>query len=723
MQVDAQAREYLSLVAGWLDHARLFWHEDLRAPGLGYYGSGLPHWGIQAHGKFVGALAVLWGDGTDVPDEVPDYVLRGLDWFCRAHVSGEGTLADGRKWGHSWISALYIERLVSGVEAVWKKLPPELVEALARVIASEADHKLTHPIQGERDPTRGKSKGESNLWNGAVLVRASCMFPEHERAEEWRERGILFLVNSCSVPADATDDRLVDGKPLRERHVCANFHPHFLHEHHGFMHTSYTMFPLSNMGMLHYSAKHFGWELPQAAYHHFAETWATLKRLYVGAGRFAHPGGEDWARYAYGNVYFLPVCVFAQGVLKDAEAAAIEKEIFDNIRYEFERSGDGSFMSERLGECRRTSERIYTRLDSDTALCLALAARYRILEDGLPDANQARPPEPGGLFHEPDSRILWLNTSESFSSFSWRSHPGPALGTFGPRSRPHLLDWERNFVGELDVQDHALMTEAGAVRRGDLHPLPGGFAAVGEIAENRPVYSGAGGGPDDFAVLRDIAFFVLDEGRLAVLFSTARARYAVNVTAQRGLNLPVPNDVFQAGRLAVESSSGRMELEGACRRPGVFPLDSEWVTFDKALTVVGLWGARTLTILSPEKRHGFVESLYSHVLCWPHREELRRAEAGEMLEDIGVLLCVSDSRHGREAARECRVVRSGPLRAAWLVEPGCLLLANLSANEAEAPLEFKPEGLVPTLEAGVELDRETGRVKATPFGVAVLRRE
>ena len=104
--------------------------------------------------------------------------MAALRFSLASHVSGDFQCTDGTRWGHTWISALGIERMMHGVYHLMPYMTGEDKAALRRVLTSEA-HWLAH--DHERGSLRrvhaglwaadGKNVPESNLWNGAILWR------------------------------------------------------------------------------------------------------------------------------------------------------------------------------------------------------------------------------------------------------------------------------------------------------------------------------------------------------------------------------------------------------------------------------------------------------------------------------------------------------------------------------------------------------------------------
>ena len=138
----------LELLRDWALNSERHWYPIPGRPGQvrhghGCYGSGYNAWGVQTNQKYLAALATLAvrGEGVAGLDRqwALDRALAALRFSLASHVSGDGACTDGTQWGHTWISALGIERMMHGVYLLW----PHLTEAdradLHRMLVSECE--------------------------------------------------------------------------------------------------------------------------------------------------------------------------------------------------------------------------------------------------------------------------------------------------------------------------------------------------------------------------------------------------------------------------------------------------------------------------------------------------------------------------------------------------------------------------------------------------------
>src|SRR5690606_21732206 len=192
----------------WASFAERYQTTDPERTSQGWFGTGYNSWGVQTNQKYAAAMAALATAGSSGHNPVDvdrewawERAVAAYRFSFDSHVSGTGTCTDGTQWGHTWISALGIERMMYGLDLLRPELPADVLAGLERVLVSEADWLLTdHERGGHRgvfgDPwaASGKNAPESNIWNGALLWRTAALYPDHEHATAWRERACEFFV-------------------------------------------------------------------------------------------------------------------------------------------------------------------------------------------------------------------------------------------------------------------------------------------------------------------------------------------------------------------------------------------------------------------------------------------------------------------------------------------------------------------------------------------------
>jgi hypothetical protein len=75
-------------------------------------------------------------DTNDMSSYLLDHSLKLLRFSLESHIAGSFKYSDGKKWGNTWISALGIERMMHGVEAIEKHLNVNDKELLKNVLIS-----------------------------------------------------------------------------------------------------------------------------------------------------------------------------------------------------------------------------------------------------------------------------------------------------------------------------------------------------------------------------------------------------------------------------------------------------------------------------------------------------------------------------------------------------------------------------------------------------------
>jgi len=715
--IRASALEALAL---WSPYAERYWWDSPDRPGMGCFGTGYDSWGVQTNQKYVGACAVLATEPGAASDELLDRALRALRYSLATHKSGDCRRTDGTQWGRTWISGLGIERMMHGVEALDEHLTDDDRDGLRRVLTSEADAQLQAEVQAHRWQSTHMNKPESNLWNGAILARAAMMYPDHPDADAWREKADLFLLNAISVPADATDETLFDGRTLSEWHVGANFFPHYALDHHGYMNVGYMVICLSNVAMLHYAFRARGLEAPPALYLHAADLWGLVKRLIAPNGRLIRIGGDTRQRYCYCQDYLLPALVWAADYLADPHALSLAAGAVETIRHEQDYNVDGSFVGKRLGHIARENPYYYTRLESDKAVVLSMLAywieRYDIsappvdapFEDAV--AGGWEEPEHGAAFHRSPTRI---------ASWSWRSAERPQ-GLCLPPDRPDMAEWEECLAGKVDV--------AGASGRREvlwewIRSFSGGFLTMGRVNEGADVHLPEGWRRSNLVDHR-IAFAALPDDHTAVRLERATiGAMRVYLRGLEGVSLRIPNDIFNEMKRVYHTVQGAHTEAGIPDLDECVDLESRWVNVDGCIGVVGIYGAESWSLLCPTKRSGgYSGSIFSHRLAFPARRGLHDVLGPCAVLDTGcaIVASIDPESTGRLCDQGVRQLACAEADARAVLVTGqdgeqYLMAANFSSSVAGVSLE--PFGAIALTK--LDTDERIGLCEDAPVALHV----
>jgi len=631
----------------WPAFAERHWRDIPNAPGLGCFGTGFDGWGVQTNQKYLGACAALAADpdfdagacGMD-RERLFERALSALRYSLATHKSGSRPRTDGSQWGCTWISGLGIERMMHGIEALEPRLTERDREGLRRVLVSEAETQLRAEVVAGLWGDSGRNKPESNIWNGAILARAALMYPDHPHAGEWRRKADVFLLNGISVPADAADPALGD------RHVGANFFPHYALDHHAYLNVGYMVICLSNVAMLHYGFRARGTDAPASLYHHAADLWALVRRLVFANGRLLRIGGDTRQRYCYCQDYLLPALVWAADHLRDPHALMLAEGALDTIAVEQGHNGDGSFVGRRLGHIARTNPYYYTRLESDKAVVLSMTAqwvrRFGIrapapdvsFEESVRGGWEER--EHGAAFHRCPTRIV---------SWSWRAAERPQ-GLCLPPDGAHMAEWEENLAGRVAP---AGVSGRRRVLWQWVRSFDGGFLTMGRVNEGADVYLAEGYRASDLIDHR-IAFAALPDGHTAVRLERA-AIGGVRVYLRRveGVSLRIANDLFN-GMSRTYYHAGGEHVSAPPRGDDRVDFRSAWVNVEDRLGLVGVYGAPGWSLVrEAERSGGHAGSIFSDRLCYPARAEMHDVFGPADVLDTGCLIVASVDRAATEA--------------------------------------------------------------------------
>ncbi|HWL54077.1 MAG TPA: hypothetical protein VNQ90_16665 [Chthoniobacteraceae bacterium] len=666
-------RRAVALLEKWLRYAEGDWIALPGEPALGFYGTGFNGWGVQTQQKYLAAAAAVARFSCDEPLRAlaRERALAALRWNLAAHRSGSGSCSDGSRWGHTWISVLGIERMMFGVELLKTDFTDADHEALRRVLCSEAEW-LLHDyhrgaqkgIHGDVWGSSGKNDPESNLWNGAFLWRVASLYPEHPDAAAWRERAHLFMLNGVSVAADAGEERLVEGVPLRERHRGANFFPHYALDHHGYFNVGYMIICLSNAALLHFDLKKAGQPAPESLHHHQADLWKFARELVFEHGRLARIGGDTRVRYAYCQDFLLPALLYAADRLGDGAAWPKVEGLMELFEGEARYSGDGSFFARRLAPLRRANLHYHARLESDRACVLAMLLAYGDLLEA--PAAPVEPPPPFD-WAEPEYGAAFVRSPRRLASFAWRAQ-GLAQGMCLPPGGDHLAEWSYNLAGKVEFAHHPI----GAAKHPEpsrkldgyaVASFPGGFLTRGRLVEGADLFLLEGWKGSD-AAHHALVFAALPDERTVVGLQFCRTtpqRYTLLKTV-KGLHLNLPNDLYNGFQRRLETGAGPLTLEAPAPREERLDLGSRWACIEGELGVVGIAGAEELSIhREPLRRGGTFESLHVEEVCFPAEVEPRLVAPGTVVLDAAwAVLSGADATETAGVAAGAVAVETGP---------------------------------------------------------------
>lgn len=637
------ATGYIRCLGKWVKASERFLYTPPERPDLECYGTGYDNWGVQTNQKAFATFAVLAGR----PDSelmklglsheyMLEHSLKLLRFSLESHIAGSFKCTDGKKWGNTWISALGIERMMHGVEAIEGHLNANDRELLKNILISESEWLLNNYDIVASPIDNGKNKPESNLWNGALLHRTAMLYPDLPHAEEYKEKGIRFLINSNSVPSDESSDMIVDGKPVKDRFVGANFFETYALNHHGYLNVGYMVICLSNIAMLHFSYKRKNMKPPEALYQHAWDLWKLIKTCTFPDGRLLRIGGDTRARYCYCQDYAIPMWLFIKDHYGDTDCVEFEKQWFKTAASEMRSNKDGSFLYGRLSYLEKISPLYYTRLESDRAVTFSMAVQWKDLckrktANNVPVFEQ---------WHDEFHGACLVRSPKRIASWTWIGAITPLGGLCLPPDRSDMAEWYDNLLGRITgtgEKNFSLVTSHKE------QMFKGGFLTYGvsEVRSEVQLESK----PDETAAIQKSVFAALPDDTTVVGMHCAKTVNRTFFRNVKGLTLMMPNDIFNRKYRTYHTEGETLKLKGLSTKKEVLKTNSRWINIDDCLSVIGLYGADSMYISRPgERQIGLRHKpfaggmLYADEICYPCINQTRSYDAGQIIMDIAFLV-------------------------------------------------------------------------------------
>lgn len=660
-------------------------------PSLRYYNTGESgHWAVQSNQQVAGALAclaenpaILAAAGAEQSaDELRELALSMLRYSMRTHVSGDLKCTDGQQWGRHWISVLGLERATPGLSLLRRHcFTPEDEERFRALVAAECDYRMSeYEVQAALEASTGRNKPESNIWNGAFLLRAAAMEEEisHRGTKAQRgdekslcvsvspcdqnpasvlSRGTQFLLNGLSFPEDATNDAPVLGKPVREWHVGANFFSDGALDHHGYLNVGYINVCLSNLALAWFWYRERGLPVPEALLHNARRVWDVAKRFTFPDGRLLRLGGDSRARYTYCQAFALQGWHLAWALWGDEDAALFARGYLGIIAQEQAENPDGTFYGKRLAGIRAETPWWETRLECDPFTVLCTSAYWaKIEEDNSHKGTETQSVNNPTLCDSAPLCIqnieLWrgafhgaalLRTPVAVRSAVARAFAGPTRANARnfhetgpaalcvPTGRSDMAEWSGNlfaFVGLRGPKHDGKAT---------IEKTTNGFRWrwEGIVIEDNPL----GEGESPYPVLRRrCTAEALPDGKTLRLSDRIECIKETTLPAGfRALHLQIPNDIYNDHHRRYTGDGGfSFEACSYPSSPSLIETDSVTLTIDGVLTVRSLDG-KPLCIRRPAGQgalcYNGLTSQYIEEVCTDCREDSVHLMPGDILCD------------------------------------------------------------------------------------------
>lgn len=689
------SKEYAALLVPWVKNAQQYLYTCPDRPELCCYGTGYNTWGVQTNQKALSAfIAACLEPEAEFDSELPRekvhaQALSMLRYSLQTHIEGGYTCTDGHKWGHTWISVLGVERMMAAVDAFIPHMQPEDLALLRRVLVSEADWLLEeYPIVAGLIAAEGKNKPESNIWNGALLSRTAAMYPDAPNAARYREKAARFFLNGISTEADAKNEQTYEGLRVCDAFEGANFFDDLGCDHHGYMNLGYMVICLSNIAMLHFFYRRRGEKAPEALYHRAQELWKLVRTCTYEDGRLLRIGGDSRARYCYCQDYALPVWLLAEDAFGE-DCSMLENGWLDILHRETGYNADGSFLSARCGYMREITPLYYTRLESDRANVLALAALWR----RELDVQGKRAAQPLTSWHSAYHGACLVKGERRAASFVWRSAE-PAQGLCLPPNDSSFAEWRQNLTGSVrglgGLQRERVLEHQETM-------FPGGFLTYGKTRCMSTNFI-AEGQADDCQAVKTIAYAALPDDATILCIQSATAENRTVIRTVKGLQLNIPNDIFNHCVRSYRYEGGEILLHGGERgRQGLIPA-GRWVCADGKVGAAVAAG-ESLQLLRPGRRQIPLinqgrdtrddnGNLYCDELLSVYREGNRWYDRGELIYTTAFAAAVGSAQQIK-ALCDSLTVPPLPEGVQGIAATGrdgqrYLLICNLSAKECTA---------------------------------------
>ncbi len=647
------SKDYLRILESWLVFAKKFLYQPGDRPDLECFGTGYNNWAVQTHQKAFSAFAVCSTD-PEIDEkkckmkrsEILEHALKMFRFNLQTHIEGNHTCLDGTKWGHTWISVLGMERMMHGIHAIKDYLTDEDRQLLKKVMISESDW-LVDDYFRDMPEEKGRvfagktlhNHPESNIWNGAHLLRTVLMFPEVKRRQEYLEKAISFIINGISVSSDAKDKNIIYGKPVSAWYINDNFFPSFALNHHGYLNVGYMVICLSNIAMLHFAYKMAGFKPPEFIYRHCEELWRLVKCCTFPDGRLCRIGGDTRIRYCYCQDYSIIVWLFVKDVLGDNECESFERRWLEIVKKEMLVNGDGSFLSTRCKDLSEIAPIYFLRLETDRAATISMASYWkRTLNLNEPEATKAISlKQPwfddyhGGCLVRGKNRI---------ASWCWEAAQ-PPQGMCVSVKHSNLVEWKNNLAGS--VCGYGRINYQKPVYHKEFL-FDYGFVTIGETEIHSEFFISEGQTPEIIA--RNILVFVAlgDDSTCIIMQKCIAGMPGTYIRKAKGLFLNIPNDIFNDCARNYWFEGGCKKLKGPSKKQEKIDIYSRWVNVDDCLGIVGFYGSRRFTIYRPTKRQAGLKlntleaeamdtGLFVDEICYPYMDNLS-LEKGDVIFDI-----------------------------------------------------------------------------------------
>lgn len=677
-----------------------------------------------AGNQFAAATAAYWLSMNDVSDDVR-YSLEGLIRLALGtHLAVKQIdRPDIQKWGAGYSAADdWHACLFAATHAI---LQPQTEDDFSRerdsIFRWEADRISQYGISKQYRSRPGHwpegSCGESNAWSACHLQFARLRLDDETRDSVWLQAAVDRSLNAICMESDWVDTTLIHGQPVNERVKGANFEPGGIQEHHGFFHPGYMAWPVAYLALAELADRNLP---PNRRAGVFLRHWKTvfdrLKQATFSNGRFIHCAGDDWNVYGYGNSMLLPAALFAAFEWQDADAARLVDEWLKLIEYQ-QSLADGAVQAARLTTLQRISVNDFSWYEAIDGACLALAhwvlqqcAKNSDLPSPVSDVEYNR--HQAGFYFEPNTRMVWSRTPNRWASAAWRSAGQEWQIVMQPVDRPHLLRFNHNGTGLLELNKALWRTTIDKKSLPNvvwyaIEPLAdSGFWTLGCVEQYGKSTVRGVVGP---LIEQYQALVVLPDGP-CLWMDFVRTLDQVLLLRSASFGMQLAADIFNRNHARIRVGNRWREFKPHPHEDTWIDLETRNVGLEGDMTVRALWGEGTFHLLQKRRRDpqrekliyendpvGAAESLLAHGLFFGMQGYNRPQilGPGTMVRDVGLAIGVKQYLSNIQPA----IIGDTPfLRAIKLTETDRWISINFT-NESRSlqlpchTIELKPHSI------------------------------
>lgn len=682
---------YAKLLKNWVVFSQKHLYRCPEHEGLICYGTGAgTNWGMQTHLKAMSSFAVVakldeidLSDSSITKEELLSETLSMLRYSLRTHLTGDFVCTDGKKWGHSWIFALGIERMFHAIELLWNDMTDADKDMLRALMISESDFILNeYPIVAG---VVENNKPESNIWNGALLYRTAALYPEAPNYEAYLEKAYRFFANGISIESDENSDEIVDGRRIGDVFVGANLFDSYACNHHRYLNIGYMNICISNIAMLHFFLKSRNVKANDIIYHNLKELWRVVRTTTFDDGRLLRIGGDTRARYCYCQDYALVGWQVIEDVIGE-NCTGLENEWLKILEKETSVNGDGSFLSARFGYFEETSPLYYTRLESDRANAISLSIywhqKYNLEKaDAKIDKLTSWMDEYHGA--------AFVSSPERFASFSWRAAELPSGLLLSP-SDSSMAEWRGNFTARVCGVGNKNDDE---VENYYVKMFDGGFLTAGSAFCNCEEFGE--GQQKEVMAKKYIAYSALPDNKSVLCLQYLKTLNRVFVKESAGIFWSIPNDIYNSRQRYFDYEKGSAYLRG-----GEYANRADTILLGKYLTVdnsVGIAAIEPMTLVRRGKRQVNIKgrpdsgTIYCEEICSSFRSDRFWADRGMVLVDTGFAVSLGNSEETKKMSESLFTLESDKVKSIGVVgKDGAtyILVANFGDEEAQVDLSM-----------------------------------